>query len=182
MARPLIIPVAVVGLLAAAALTGCSAGGLPGSSSSDPGSERATGSSSAPVTGGSGASFTLPTTCPSAADVATKLGTPAYTPKTNGDSTSLTCEYLTDTQDGPIIDIEPNHGLTPSTLVSTMSAGGSASNLTSVSGIGDAAVIFSLKGGRVLYVLAGKYTINVTALAGASDSGMESLAKTIISG
>jgi hypothetical protein len=182
MSRPLIFPVAIIGLIAAAALTGCSAGGLPGSSSSDPGSGGSSGSSSAPTTGGaSGTSFTLPKTCVSAADVASILGIPAYGPTTSADSTSLTCEYLTASQDGPIIDIEPNKGLTASNLAAKMQAGGTLKNLSSVSGVGDAAVVFTVKNGHGIYALAGKYTIDIAGLS-ASDTGLENLAKKVISG
>jgi hypothetical protein len=173
-------------LVLAVTLAGCSAGSLPGAESG--GGSGAGGSSGSPTTppvasGGSGRAFTLPPACLSAAQVATTLGVDAYGPTKTGDSTSLVCEYLTATKDGPIIDIEPSHGLTASVfLAGAAKSPPTGATVSPVSGYGDAAELIKWGDGDWgIYVLSGKFTIDIAGLK-SSEAGVEELAKEVLAG
>lgn len=175
-------------VIVTSALAGCSTGGLPGGSS--PAANASAGSSSNPSSSSSGNSgsgsnrtFTLPPACLSATEVATTLGVDAYGPTKSGDSTSLVCEYLTPTKDGPIIDIEPSHGLTASAfLAATTSKPPAGATVTKVSGIGDAAVLIKFPDGdQSIYLLAGKFTVDVAGLK-TTTTGVEQLARQVLAG
>lgn len=186
MLRVVLTPVAAAGaLILAAALAGCSTGSLPGAASGGGSGTGGTSSSSTQppaASGGSSRAFTLPPACLSAAQVDTTLGVDAYGPTKAGDATSLTCEYLTPTKDGPIIDIEPSHGLTASVWLSKLTASPpQGATVTPTTGIGDAAVLLKLPNGNSILVLSGKFTIDIAGL-GAPDANLEQLAKEVLAG
>ncbi|MEP6481150.1 MAG: hypothetical protein ABJA94_03995 [Rhodoglobus sp.] len=169
-------PAALVGsVLCAAVLAGCSAGGPAPSRS--PGDQPAPGASTA-ATG-----FILPTSCLSATDVSSLLGEPAYGPTVSADSSSLLCEYLTATQDGPIVDIEPAGSLTPATFAAHFeSAPPDGATATPASGLGDKAAILTFStGAHGVYVLVGNYTIDI-ASGSASVANEERLARKLLAG
>ncbi|HEX4057953.1 MAG TPA: hypothetical protein VHX87_06525 [Galbitalea sp.] len=170
----------VISLAAVWSLAGCSAGGLPGSPG---GSGSNTSASQAPGSGGSnpsGGSFTLPKTCLSAAVVSATLGIPAYGPTVSSDSTSLICSYETASKDGPIVAILPSKGLTASNFKSSLLSGqNTGATATSVSGVGDAALILNFSNGKAMDVLAGGFDINIAGLS-ASDAQLTALAKKIL--
>jgi hypothetical protein len=178
------LPGALVGsLLVAAALTGCSAGTLPGGGSNGGGTSGSGSSTNPPAaSGGSGRPFTLPPACLSAAQVAGTLGVDAYGPTKTGDSKSLVCEYLTATKDGPIIDIEPSGGIAPSAwLAKLTSTPPQGATVTPTTGLGDAAALLKFPNGNSIIVLTGKYSIDIAGLD-ASPSNLEQLAKEVLAG
>ena len=197
MSRVVFASLAAAGaIVLAASLAGCSAGSLPGAASgSGSGSGSGVGTSGGgkpvssastnppPASGGSTRPFTLPPACLSAAEVATTLGVDAYGPTKTGDSTSLVCEYLTPTKDGPIIDIEPSHGLTSSAfLADSAKSPPTGATVSPVSGYGDAAELIKWDDGdRSIYVLTGNFTIDIAGLK-SSAAGVEALAKEVLVG
>jgi hypothetical protein len=190
MSRLAVVSLAAAGaLLLVGSLAGCSTGTLPGSapgggSGTSAGSRASSTSSNPPaVSGGSSRPFTLPPACLSAAEVATTLGVDAYGPTKTGDSTSLVCEYLTPSKDGPIIDIEPSHGLTASAfLADSAKSPPVGASVSPVTGYGDAAELIKWNSGDWgIYVITGNFTIDIAGLK-SSAAGVEALAKEVLVG
>ncbi|MDP9118398.1 MAG: hypothetical protein M3O28_14280 [Actinomycetota bacterium] len=187
--RPLIPVLLATAALATTMLTGCSMGPLSGPVSTGdtaPGASTHSASPSAPAhsAASAGSSFTVPTTCPSSADISAIMGIPAPPdPHQTATVDSLLCIYLTATQDGLIIDIEPSKGATPAEAEAQMAAqapSGSGSTFASVSGFGDAAYSMT-KNGAVsgLIVLTGSSVIYMVGSPSTVD-GYERLAKFLL--
>ncbi|MDP9026149.1 MAG: hypothetical protein M3N46_01160 [Actinomycetota bacterium] len=167
--------VTTVGVTAAGvillALAGCSMT-IPGSapatscgasSGSSPATSPATAPSAAPAAKAA-APFTVPTTCPSAAEMASTLGIPTPPdPHPVAETGSLICSYLSATQGGPIILIQPDPNATQASIEAQVQAAVPGSiALAPLSGLGDTAYsiskdgvvigVFELRQGTALYL------------------------------
>lgn len=107
MSQPLAIPLALVGsIVVAAALTGCSSGGLPGTPAS---AGSANNSSTAPTAqpSPSTAAGVLPTECPTASDIQAALGASVPDPQQESTSTLLSCIYTASSDLSLVVLYEP---------------------------------------------------------------------------
>ena len=130
-------------LVGAGALTGCSAGALPGGSTAAPGS------TSAPTRPAQKAApvgddlIAVPKDCPRASDISALLGFTVPDPIQNSDSTGLACTYAgTSATDVVEINFEPAPtGTTAASVKAELESGstGGDDNIAPVSGLGDAA-------------------------------------------
>ena len=179
----------MIALLSVALLAGCGASGTSAPSTSPPGTPAGT---SAP---GSGTATPTPaaavlTTCVTSAEIATLTGTTFPAPQQSSSTGYLLCNYNDPTSGATlVIEVESAPGTSDSALQIAASAGASAFNVTatSVSGLGDAAYIFtgddaSTNASGVattgLEVLDGSELVDVTA--GLTPAAVESVASYVL--
>ena len=175
--RPSLTLAALTVFVAAAALTGCTTAGSP-SSSGTPGAA----SASAPSTPSAHGTFTIPTTCLSAAEVSALLALPEYGPTMTASSGSLVCEYLTATQDGSIIDYETKPGASAAKLAASMASNPpDGSTVTPISHLGDAAYEVQTVGVEGVIVLKGSTLITIAG-GPTTLARVESLAVDVLAG
>jgi hypothetical protein len=178
--RPLIPALLATAALASLALTGCSAGVLPGSAAAGnqpPAANSATAPTPKPASGGSGAS-----SCPSSSDVGSTLGIPTPpAPQEASLDGAVSCVYLSGSQPGVTIETIPAHGAAATKLDAEFTEG-TAFGITfaPISGIGDRAYSMS-KGDAVsgLYVISGDKELSIAA-TGSTLPKLESLATEIL--
>ena len=168
---------AIAALVVTVPLAGCSTGTSPASSGSP-----SAGNASASPAPAAHTTFTIPTSCLSAAEVSGLLGLPEAGPTETADTGQLICEYLTATQDGAIINYQTKPGASAASLAAEVASNPpEGATVSPIDHLGDAAYEVDVAGGVAIVVITGSTIIDVAG-GGAPLPKVEALALDVLAG